>query len=220
MKLQALSVQKRGAEAGTVNAIRRDGSIPAVLYGEGRDVVSLILNVRAFDTVLHTSAGEHALIDLDVEGHSDLNGPVMVKDVQHHPIRGHVLHADLLRIDLKKKITTEVSIKLIGQSKGVVEGGVLDFQFRAVEIECLALDVPEFLPLDITSLEIGDNRHVSDLDVPETLEILTPLERAVVAIHAPRVVKSAAEEEAEAAEAAEVAEGEQAGDKESEGAEA
>lgn len=206
MKLLSLSVKKRDPKAASPRALRREGQVPAVLYGQGAEAVSVTIGARELDIALHSSAGEHALVELKFDDDATLNCPALVKEVQHHPVRGHVIHADMFRIDLSKKISTIVPINLIGQSKGVVEGGVLDFQCREVEIECLALDVPEQLDLDVATLDIGHSLHVSDLKAPENVEILTPGDRAVVAVHAPRVVKAAQTAEETAAEAAEAEE--------------
>ncbi|MDP7639771.1 MAG: hypothetical protein QGG73_08660, partial [Candidatus Hydrogenedentes bacterium] len=93
--------------------------------------------------------------------------------------------------DLTKKIRTAVSIRIEGRAVGVIEGGLLDHQLREVEVECLALDVPEPFAVDVTEMQIGDSLHVSDImaSVPANVTVLTKLERAVVAVHAPRVVE-------------------------------
>ena len=100
------------------------------------------------------------------------------------------MHADFLRIRLDERIQTTVSVVLTGQAEGVTLGGVLDHQLREVEVECLALDVPEEFALDITSLQVGDSLHVSDITAVENVTILTDPARAVAAILAPRVVEA------------------------------
>ena len=206
MELQSLKVLTRAKQGkGAARQIRRAGDIPGVLYGGGSDPVSVKVNARDLDNLLRSDQGEHALIELQVEDKPELNGPAMVKAVQYHPVHGQVIHTDLLRIDLSKKIQIMVPITLVGQSKGVIEGGVIDHQSRELEVVCLPLEVPDAFEVDITELDIGDNLHVTDIRVPDGVEILTGGDRTVVAVHAPRVVV----EEEEVIEEEALAEGEE-----------
>ena len=218
MELQNLSVLRRADSGkGVARKTRRAGKVPGVLYGGEGEAVGLSVDGRALGLILHGEQGEHAILQLDVEGHPELNGPVMVKAVQHHPVYGQVTHADFMRIRLDEKITTLIPIVVVGRSHGVIEGGLLDHQLREIEVECLALDVPDGIEVDISELGIGDSIHVKQLLVPEGVTFVTPGDRAVVAIHAPRV--AAEEEEAEAEEleeGVEAAEGAEEGEKEGE----
>ena len=214
MELQTLHVTARdGSGKGISRRTRREGRVPIILYGGEGDNVRLSADRRTLTHVLHGKQGEHAIVQLEVEGNPGLNSPAIVKEVQHHPVRGDVVHADFMRIRLDKRIKTMVAIKVEGRAIGVIEGGLMDFQSREVEIECLALDVPEHLIVDVSEMEIGDSVHVRDLEAPEGVEILTAAERAVVAVHAPRVVVEEVEEvegvEGEEVEGAEAAEGEE-----------
>lgn len=205
MELQTLKAATRAERGkGAAGRDRKAGQIPGVLYGGGGDAVSLKLDAKEFDRLVH-SGGEHAIVQLEVEDAPKLSSPAMLKSVDHHPVRGDILHADFLRIRLDERITTLVSLELVGRCKGVVEGGVLDFQLREVEVECLALEVPEKIEVDTSELGIGDSLHVEQITAPPNVTIVTDPTRSIVAVHAPRVVKSAAEE-AEEAEAAAVAE--------------
>jgi len=103
------------------------------------------------------------------------------------------MHADFMRISMDKKIHTLVAIKFEGHPQGIVDGGVLDHQLREIEVECLPLDVPEFLLSNIEHMEIGDSLHVSELTVDDKVTILTDPDRTIAAIHQPRVVKDETE---------------------------
>lgn len=201
MELQPLSVKTRATTGtGSSRRIRSAGKIPGILYGQGGGPVSIEIDEPEFKHLVHSRGGEHSFIDLKVEDEPALNCRAMIKDVQHHPIRGHFVHVDLFRIDMSRKITTVVPVVLSGQCKGVIAGGVLDHQTREIEVECLPADVPESYVLDITDLEIGDNIIARDLKALEGVEILESEDRAIVMVHAPRVVKEGTEdEEAEAA---------------------
>ena len=127
MELQSLKVNTRAGQGkGAARQLRRDGGVPGVLYGGANDAVSIQVNARDLDNLLPGSQGEQALIELEVADKPELNGPAMVKAVQHHPVRGQVIHTDFLRIDLTKRIQTRVAISILGQSKGVIDGGVID----------------------------------------------------------------------------------------------
>ena len=223
MELHLLKVTTR-AESGKGGArqTRRNGQVPGVLYGLSAEPVRLKVDAREFDHLLYGSQGEHALVQLEFEDQPDLSGPAMVKEVQHHPIRDHVTHTDFLRIDLSKKIHTFVPIRFEGNARGVIEGGVIDYQTREVEIACLPMEAPEVIVADIEVLEIGDSLHVRDLVMPENVELLTSGDRAVAAVHAPRVVLEAEPEVEEAlaeAEEGEVEGAEAAAEEGSEGGE-
>lgn len=207
MELTPFSVKTRSESGkGHSGRSRVAGNVPGIVYGGGQENVSIIVDKKTFDHLIHGGQGEHSLVDLQVEEDSALNGPAIVKDVQHHPVSGHVLHFDLMRIDLEKKIQTQIQIVLTGHSKGIVNGGVLDHQLRELEIECLPLDVPTEIEGDITELDIGETFHVSDLQKDDKITFLTSDERAIAAIHQPRVAKEAkADEDAAEAEAADAA---------------
>ncbi len=205
MELQNLSVSKReGKGKGSSHQTRVKGLIPGVVYGGGQDPLHIVVNTKVFEKLLHGRFGEHAVVQLEVEGAPDLNSPALLKQVQRHPLKEHVLHADFLRIRLDERIETVVPIELTGQAAGVVEGGVLEHQLREVEVECLALEVPEHILVDVSRLNIGDSVHVSDLIVPEGIKVLTDPERPVASVTVPRAMVEAAPAEA----AAEGAEGE------------
>ncbi len=201
MELLTLNVETRERTGkGGARQTRRDGRVPATLYGQGSGNVNLTVDYRELELLLHGEQGEHAMLELAVKDNPDLSCNAMIKDVQHHPVRGHYLHTDFFRIDLKAKINTVIPVNLVGRSKGVIEGGVVDQQCREVEISCLPTDVPKHIETDITDLDIGDSLHVSDLVIPEGVELLTAIERAVVAIHAPRVVEETTDEDLEVVE--------------------
>jgi len=207
MELRTLKAEtRRDAGKGAARRTRRNNELPIAVYGPGGDALSLKVELPAFLQLVHGQAGEHAVVQLDIQDNPALNCPALLKKVQHHPVRGDILHADFLRIRLDQRITTSVAIRLVGQAQGVVEGGVLDHQLREVEVECLALEIPSEITADVSALDLGDSLHVADLAAPEHVTIVTDPDRTVVAVHVPRLVRAAEEVE----EVAEVAEGEEA----------
>ena len=217
MELQTLDARVRtNRKKGAARKERAAGRIPGVVYGEGQEAVSISVNWREFIRLLHGAGGEHAVVELKMENAPDKGGPAMLREVQHHPVRDDVLHIDFQRIRLDRKITTFVPVHLEGKAKGLTEGGVLDYQLRELEVECLPANVPEYLELDITELEIGHSLHVSDLKAPHDATIVTESDRAVVTMLAPRVAIEEEEAEGEMPAEPEVV-GEESGESEDEG---
>lgn len=172
--------------------IRRAGRIPAILYGRGKPSVPLSLDPRDLEKLLQTSdAGLNTLIDLKLPKDGKKGEKVvLVKEIQRDPVRGFLLHVDLLELDLTETVEVSVPIHLTGKSKGVEMGGVLDHTLRELEIECLPRAIPDEIEVDVSQLEIGDVIHVSDLRLPEGVELRSDPELAVAHVFAP-----AAEEE-------------------------
>lgn len=190
MKIVPLTANRREKSGkGGARQARRSGFVPAVVYGQESEPLNVQINERELGRVIHGAQGEHAIVELTVEGDSKLGGPAMIKEVQHHPVRGQVIHADLYRIDLSKKITTLVAVKLEGQAKGVVDGGIVEHTTREVEISCLPTAIPDFLAINIAELAIGHSLHVESIVAPEGIEIVTNPGRVVVSCLAPRAVK-------------------------------
>jgi len=195
MELPNLTVSIReGKGKGAARRVRRGGEVPGMVYGGGREPVSVIINLKEFQRLLHGGAGEHAVLQLVVTGRPELGSPALLKMVQRHPVSENILHADFLRIRLDERIQTFVPTAIVGQAKGVVDGGVLEQTLREIEVECLALEVPAQITVDVSELGIGDSIHVSQLVPPEGVRILTEGDRTVVSIHVPRVIREAVEE--------------------------
>ncbi len=175
---------------GVARQLRRDGLLPGVVYGRNRVPQPLVINPDD----LKQKMGGNAIFDLDLNGAQET---VMIKEVQRDPVSGEYLHIDFLHITMDEKITVSIPINLTGEAAGVKEGGVLQQLLREISIECLPLDIPEELTLDISSLDLGDSLLVSDIEVPEDIEIVTPLEEVVVTIVAPTEMVEEEEEEEE-----------------------
>jgi large subunit ribosomal protein L25 len=167
-----LSAETRSATGkGANRKLRVTGRIPAVVYGKGRDAQAVVLDPKALDTLLRASgAGLNTLIDLSVAGRTDT---VLVKELQRHPVHGAFLHVDFFQVDLTQKITVSVPIHFVGKARGVEFGGILDHPLRELEVECLPRAIPEFVEVDVSALDVGDAIHVSELRLPEGVEVKT-----------------------------------------------
>ncbi|AZR74560.1 hypothetical protein BBF96_14890 [Anoxybacter fermentans] len=184
---------REGKGKGAARRLRAEGRIPAILYGKDREPVTLAINERDLEQIV----GKTALIDLNF---GDEKVIAILKEVQRDPIKGFLLHADLQAINLSEKITITVPLHFEGTPVGVKEGGVLQTMVREVELECLPTEMPDYLAVDISDLEIGESLTIGEIDTPENIEILTPAEEVVVTVVAPEGAEEEAEEAAEGEE--------------------
>ena len=199
LKAEARSMTgKKGAKA-----CRNNGQLPGVLYGRGSETTPLAVYPKQLDSALHTHAGANVIIKLAFEGKSEPVN-VIVKDLQVDNIRGVMRHVDFHRISLDEKIRSSIRFKVVGDSPGLKEGGVLEHIMWDLEVECLPLDIPDYIEADISELEIGDSISVSQVSVPEGVEIISAPDAKIMHVVAPRV-----EEVVEVAEEIEGEEGEE-----------
>jgi len=197
----------------TTRRLRRDGRIPGVVYSEGTEAISFQVESRDVRVVLNTG---QALFDLQIEGTDAV--PVVVKEQQHHPVRGDLQHLDLQKVRLDVAIQAEVAIELEGadDAPGVKQGGVLEHVTREVTVEALPTAIPDSIALDVSAMEINDNLTLEDLTAPEGVELIAddPAEITIVTLSPPRVEEepeTGVEEEPEVVgEAAAESEGEAA----------
>jgi len=202
--------EERGSRAN--RRLRRAGAVPGVIYGQASDCVSFKVDARRLRVVL---AEGHALFDVEVGGGE--RQPVIVKDQQRDPVRGHVLHIDFLKVRLDEKIQTTVPLELEGveDAPGVKEGGVLEHVTRELNVEALPTAVPDRIVADVSGLGIAETMMLSSVSAPAGVDLLDDLEETVVAtVTAPsRAEEPESEIEEEAAlvgEGEEPAEGEEA----------
>ena len=175
---------------------RIEGSIPAVVYGSEIDSIKCSVNLKAFQTMIH-DFGRNAIVSLKVEGNGASDYSTIVKEIQHHPVTGDILHIDFHRISMTQRLVVEVSIHSEGIPVGVRnDSGILEQMLHEVEVECLPTNIPETLVFDVSELQIGDSVHVSDLTAPEGTTIVTDGERSLFSV-APPTVRQEDEEETE-----------------------
>ncbi|MGA2109008.1 MAG: 50S ribosomal protein L25 [Syntrophorhabdales bacterium] len=193
---------RKGRGKGPARQMRREGTIPAVLYG--KDVEPLALAISSRDWwLLETHARSNAVIKMEVtDGTKVQERPVMVKNVQKRPVDDKVLHVDFLQVSMERAVQVEVPIHLVGNPVGVVNGGVVDQHLRVAMIESLPGQIPEFIEVDISNLDIGDSIHIHEISLPG-VKLLDAPDVAVVGVTPPEaeekveVAAPAAEEAAE-----------------------
>lgn len=208
-KNYALAAAKRdGAGKGIARALRREGRIPAVIYGDSKEPlnISLISN----DTNVEYNRGQMytTLCDLDVDGEKHL---VLARDVQLHPVTDNVLHIDFLRVTAKTKITVDVPVQFINEDKspGLDEKGILNVVRYTVELRCSATSIPDLIEVNLEGKEQGDSVNISDATLPDGVTpVIEDRDFTIATIMAPRKIEEPVVEEG--AEGAEGAEGEAA----------
>lgn len=182
---------------GVNRKLRASGRVPAVVYGHGEETRSLTVDAHELERLLATVRVESTLIELSIEGE---RAPVraLVRELQTHPYREDVLHIDFYQIHAGEALTVEVPIRLVGASPGVRAGGIMQHALTELEIRCMPDQIPELLEVDVSALEIGDSIHVSDIALPEGIEVLVDAERSVCSVIPPTVAAAEGEEAAPA----------------------
>jgi large subunit ribosomal protein L25 len=184
---------------------RRAGQIPAVVYGAYKDAISVSLNPKEINKITRSSTGLNTIFNLAIVGGETT--PVMVVDEQVDPIKGTLLHADLKRIDLNKRIKVTVPVHVFGEPAGVkVQGGLLEIITRAIEIECLPDEIPEDFKVSVADLMIGQSKRASDVGLAGSMKLVSSPDSVIAHVVALRVEEEAPAAPAEGAAPAAAAE--------------
>jgi large subunit ribosomal protein L25 len=182
------------------NAARRQraqGLVPVTVYGGGKDAESANIVKREFAALLR-GHGRNVIFTLNVDGSAT---PVKIADMQVDPVKGTLIHMDLMRISLTEKSKFEALVKIVGESEGVkTDGGILEVVTHALEVRCLPGDLPSSIDVDVTPLKIGDKIKVGDLKVDDKVEILADPETVIATVVAPRAEEPTPEAAAEGSE--------------------
>lgn len=187
METVALNARSRKETGkGVARSLRRQALIPAVFYGPKVEPVPLALGSKEVEKVVSSEAPENILIDLNIEnGEATQSHRAMIKEIQVDPVKQTILHVDFYAITMDQKISLEIPISLTGTPVGVTEGGILQQVSRTIEVSCLPDQIPETLVLDVSDLVIGDSLHVTDLDIPEGVELLVEEKLTVATVVPP-----------------------------------
>ena len=176
--------------------VRRNGEIPAVLYGL-KDNLSFSVCPDNLKDIL-TAKGQNALIDLNLEGNKKRK--VILKEFQSHPLKERWVHVDFLEVDVTKVVKVSVDVNLVGKSAGEKMGGLINLVLKSLQVECLPVDIPQSVDLDVTAVELGQVLHVSDLGLPDKVKILNQPNEVVVSVYMPKVEEEKVADEEELAE--------------------
>jgi large subunit ribosomal protein L25 len=200
IEMEVVVREERGKNA--ARRLRLAGSVPATVYGLGKDPQAISVNTKEMTTVLKDPAGHNRVFNIKCDGTQQ---HAMAVDYQIDPVKHSLLHVDLLRVDVNKPVAVSVPIKAVGTAYGVkTEGGFEEMVSREVRIECLPLDIPESIDVDVTDLHVGQAIRAKDLPAGENWSLADLDQKVLVHIMASRATElpedEVAETEDEAAE--------------------
>ncbi|HKS36702.1 MAG TPA: 50S ribosomal protein L25 [Verrucomicrobiae bacterium] len=187
MKSVALTAYPRKLAKRTgVKKLRATGRVPAVIYGRLNQPQNLEINVKDIENLIHHSVSENVLVDLSVTGDPKPRRLALVQEVQHHVLSGEVLHVDLHEVAENEKVTIMVPVETTGEAVGVkTGGGVLEHVLFKIKARALPKDLPEFITVDVSHLEIGQSIHLGEIQPPPGVEILGDKKVSVLSVAAP-----------------------------------
>ncbi|MEX2264768.1 MAG: 50S ribosomal protein L25 [Bryobacteraceae bacterium] len=195
--IQAAPRTERGKNV--ARRMRVNGSIPAVVYGAFQESIPIAVSPKEISQILHSKTGHNTIFNLSVNGKETT--PVMVVDWQYDPVKSNLLHVDLKRIDLSKRIRVSIPVVTEGDAKGVkIQGGLLEVVIREIDVECLPDEIAEHFTVNVAELLIGQSIRAGEIPLPGSMKLLSPAEAVIV-----HVVGMKAEEEAAPAVEAEPA---------------
>lgn len=187
---------------GPARRLRAEGMVPAVSYGQGKPATSLSIDLDTLKGAL--AHGHNVVLELDfgkgAKGKAKAARYAVVKEIQYHPSKRHVLHVDLHEVDLGTEIEASVAVEAVGTPAGLADGGILEWERREIVVRALPVDIPQALELDVSGLHIGHQLTVEALQAPEGVTIVDEPEAMIVALIPPRVEQEPTEVEEEAEE--------------------
>lgn len=202
METVEITIERRdGNGKGPARRLRASGKVPAILYGPRRTTTAISVVAEEFERKLSHLEGAH-LIRLVHAGGADAElheRMVLVRDMQHHPVTGRAMHADFYEVDLTERLTVAVTLHFVGKPVGVVNGGILQPILREVDVECLPTEIPDFIEVDVSGLDIHDAIHVGQLTLPEGVTSVGDTTRTVVTVQPPSIETKPTEAAAEGA---------------------
>lgn len=201
---KTLNATKRDESGkGHSRKLRQAGRIPAVLYGKDMETVSLTLDAMEAGHLFAGISVENTIIDLQVEGDAEPH-QALIREIQAHPHKKELVHVDFYRIQKGVAVDVEVPVELVGTPVGVKQhGGVLEHLVHELPVRCLPSLIPDVIEVDVSALEIDDSIHLSELKLPEGVEVDIDDDRTICLVSPPRLIAEDEEEDEEAGEAAE-----------------
>ncbi len=188
-KTQTLKAETRKRTgSGVLKQMRREGSLPSVIYGKGSENINIKVNTKILTDILAHSASESILVDLEIDGGASQTA--FLQSTQYNPLSGHLVHADFLAVTEGMKISASIPVEVHGEPVGVKAGGIVEQLIRDLEISCSPKDLPEKIETSIEHLEVGDSLTIGDLVIPEGVEVVLAPDVLVAIVNESRVTKS------------------------------
>jgi len=193
MELLKISATRRTESGkGPAKRLRRDHQVPAIVYGREADSQSIVVSPKDLHRILDSERGRNSVVELQVEGGQ--HETVLLNAFQYHPVTRALLHADFLRVSLDQPVNVDVPFLPIGKAQGMVKGGILRIVFHKIPVRCLASQIPVRIEHDITELDVEQVVAVSELTLPEGVEVRLPPTRTVAALVSEKKVAEEAPE--------------------------
>lgn len=207
MELQELKANTRTLKGKSAShALRCEGKIPTVLYGPETEPLLLSINLSDLEKIFKKGTKGHLLYNLTVQNDNTNIITVMIKEIQKHPLTRNFLHVDLYKVSNDRKLKVNVPVVTTGKAKGIEMGGLLQVIRRELEILAFPDQIPEFIEIDVTDIDIGDSIHVNDITPQGDIKILADVNFTVITVVTPKAVETLEEEEKEEEEGEETAE--------------
>ncbi len=188
--VEVKSRERRGKNAS--RRLRHEGLIPAIVYGAKNDPVPVVVDPRELLEIMHSESGANTIFQVNLAG-TERRPHVMIKEYQVDPVKGRLIHADLVRIQMDEVIEVEIPVQVNGEAAGVkLDGGILEHVTREVRVSCLPGDIPEHITIDVSPLKIGDHLRVSDIPRSDRYRILDDPEQILVVVSPPAKEETAA----------------------------
>jgi len=181
-----------------VAKLRKAGRLPAVMYGHGKEAVSISLDQHSFVKELYNG---HRLFEVDASGNKQM---ALVKALQYDHLGKYMIHVDLMRVDMAERVTVSVSLELRGTAVGAQSGGIIESNLAELEVECAVSDIPESIQVAIKDIDVGDSIHAGEIELPAGMTLKTPSDALVLSCHVVAAAKSTEELEEEQTAAPEV----------------
>jgi len=173
---------RKSTGKGISKALRRQGLIPGVLYGPKSEPIPISVDTLDIEKLFKHSGSNQAPLNLTIKNGESVKKTAMIKDLQLHPVSRRFLHIDLYEVAMDKKIQVRVPVVLTGMAKGTEAGGTLQLIRRELDVLCFPLDIPEFITIDVSEMQIGDSIHVEEITVSENIEVLADTNFTVVTV--------------------------------------
>jgi large subunit ribosomal protein L25 len=173
--------------------LRKQGLIPATIYGLGEAPVSIAISPKTVARIIASDTGLNSLVYLQREG-TDIKRHVIIKDVQRDPVTRRLVHLDFMRVDPTHKVRVQVPIRLKGTPAGVKEGGILDFVHRVIEVECLPAFIPGHIDVDVSAMVVGSSLRLDELQLDSHLTVLGDAHNVICAVQGKEAEEAPAEE--------------------------
>jgi len=182
-------------------ALRRQGLIPAALYGhKGTESISLTVKAKDAEILLKHASVNHTLVDVKIPDLS-WNGKALIREIQSHPWKRYLYHLSFFSVAAQDTLDVVVPLQLVGTAPGVKEGGVLEQILTELQVQCPPANIPEFIEVDVSGLAMGENLHLRDVALPEGIVVMDEMKRTIASVVAPASMGGTAETESDSLDA-------------------